>query len=282
MEKQIVPRITRRAFITRTPLAAQGMLQAAAGMRPEKRTIGIGAARLGEFGPVVDGRILPAHPFDPAAPEIARNKPLMVGWNEDEYTFFGMVNGDLEAFSLDEAGLARRLEKEYGPDAARIFEVYRQSRPEASPADLYVAIKSMLFAGRGSIRIAERKAAQNGAPVFLYNFGYKSEYRIPGTGYAFGSGHAMDIQFKFANVAEPPPGETEKGWPGNRPERFAASFAMAELWTTFARTGVPAARNQPAWPPYALPERPTFRIDSACEVILDRHREERELWDSLD
>ena len=41
-------------------LAAQVMLKMMAGMAAEKRTIGIGAARLGEFGPVVDGRILPA------------------------------------------------------------------------------------------------------------------------------------------------------------------------------------------------------------------------------
>ena len=43
------------------------------------------------FGPVVDGIALPNHPFDPTAPEISRNKPLMVGWNEDEFTFFLMA-----------------------------------------------------------------------------------------------------------------------------------------------------------------------------------------------
>ena len=35
------------------------------------------------FQPVVDGVALPHHPFDPTAPEISKNKPLMVGWNED-------------------------------------------------------------------------------------------------------------------------------------------------------------------------------------------------------
>ena len=36
----------------------------------------------GGFGPVVDGIVLPNHPFDPTAPAISRNKPLLVGWNE--------------------------------------------------------------------------------------------------------------------------------------------------------------------------------------------------------
>jgi para-nitrobenzyl esterase len=42
------------------------------------------------FQPVVDGAALPHHPFDPTAPELSKNKPLMTGWNEDEYTFFAM------------------------------------------------------------------------------------------------------------------------------------------------------------------------------------------------
>ena len=38
----------------------------------------------------------PHHPFDPTAPGISKNKPLMIGWNEDEYTFFAMAFGDTE------------------------------------------------------------------------------------------------------------------------------------------------------------------------------------------
>ena len=52
----------------------------------------------------------------------------MVGWNEDEYTFFGMISGDTAAFQLDEAGLIKRLEGEFGADAQRIFDTYRQTR----------------------------------------------------------------------------------------------------------------------------------------------------------
>ena len=91
----------------------------------------------------------------------------------------------------------------------------------------------------------------------------------------------MDIQFKFANVVQPEPGQTEKGWPGNRPERFAAAHNMAELWTTFARAGKPGAHGQPEWPPYTLPERATMRIDSQCKVLYDRYDEERKIWESL-
>ena len=80
-------------------------------------------------------------------------------------------------------------------------------------------------------------AAQQAAPVYLYQFGYKSEVTLPGTDYALGTPHAMDITFKFNN-------ETPENGPsvlaGNHPDRFVASRKMAELWTTFARTGKPA------------------------------------------
>ena len=39
---------------------------------------------------------------------------------------------------------------------------------------------------------------------------------------------------------------------GNKPERFTASHNMAELWTTFAKTGKPAAKDVPEWPAYNL------------------------------
>lgn len=132
--------------------------------------------------------------------------------------------------------------------------------------------------GLGSIEIAEKKAAQHGAPVYLYQFGYKSEMTIPGTAYAVGTPHAMDITFKFNN-------ETPLNDPGflsgNRPDRFVASHTMAELWTSFARTGQPAAVAVPAWPAYTPEERASMRIDARCEVIYNRFSEELAMWRSI-
>jgi para-nitrobenzyl esterase len=49
-----------------------------------------GGGRPGGFGPVVDGTVLPHHPFDPDAPAISKDKPLVVGYNRDETIFFFM------------------------------------------------------------------------------------------------------------------------------------------------------------------------------------------------
>jgi para-nitrobenzyl esterase len=226
----------------------------------------------------VDGVALPTHPFDPTAPAISGHKPLMVGWNEDEFTFFAWERKDASAFSLDFAGLAARLDAQYGSDAYQIIETYRSAMPNASAVDIFVAITSISMMGLGSVEIAEKKAAQNGAPVYLYHFGYKSEVKVPGTDYALGTPHAMDITFKFGNET---PANGPGSLSGSRPERFIASHHMAELWTTFARTGRPAAVGVPEWPAYNLEDRPSMRIDTRCEVFYNRFSDELAMWRSI-
>lgn len=230
------------------------------------------------FGPVVDGVYLPTHPFDPTAPAISRDKPLMVGWNEDEYTFFAWQRGDISAFNLDWAGLEEKLTAQHGDDTPQILEAYRAAMPDASPTDIFVAIGSIGMMGLGSIEIAEKKATQQGAPAYLYHFGYKSEELIPGTDYALGTPHAMDITFKFDNEALT---DRQDAPTGKRPERFVAAHTMAEFWTTFARTGHPAAAGAPAWPAYDLVDRPSMRIDAQCEVINDRYSTELAMWRAI-
>lgn len=233
----------------------------------------------GGFSPVVDGVILPDHPFDPVAPAISKDKPLLVGWNEDEYTFFGMVSNDKNIFNIGFDELPVRLKPQFGEDTQRIINTYRNTRPGASAVDILVAIQSINMMGLGSIIIAERKTKQKGAPAYLYNFGYKSDNKVPGTDYPMGTPHAMDISFKFYN--EQPQKDGTPGtsyWGGSRPERFIASHNFAELWTTFAWTGKPAAKGAPEWPAYNLVDRPTMRIDTKCEVIWNRYSEELKMW----
>jgi para-nitrobenzyl esterase len=230
---------------------------------------------IGTFAPVIDGVVLARHPFEPDAPAIAREKPLLVGWNEEEYTFVAWANRDTSWYGIDDAGLRAKLEPQLGPDAARVVDTYRASRPKASASELFVEIESVTMMGLGSIEIAEKKAAQGGAPVFLYNLGYESGEKVPGTDFPMGSPHAMDIGLKFNNV------EPSTFLMGYRPERLIASRTMAELWTSFARTGRPSAVGQPAWPAYDLRTRATYRIDVRCDVIPDRNRAEREMWRAL-
>jgi para-nitrobenzyl esterase len=264
-------------------LSMQGKLPFVAPFQEKNQKKQLMEKTAGGFGPVVDGTVLPNHPFDPTAPVISKEKPLLVGWNEDEYTFFAWERKDTEFAKLTFETLVDKLTPQYGDDSQKIVDTYRKSRPNATAPDIFIAVSSINMMGLGSVDIAEKKAKQGGAPVYLYNFGYKSERKIPGTDYPMGTPHAMDISFKFNNELPPKNGEKDQGsfFGGNRPERFKASHNFAALWTNFAKTGNPKAEGVPSWPAYNLENRPTMKIDTECEVIENRFEEEINLWKSL-
>jgi para-nitrobenzyl esterase len=111
------------------------------------------------FQPVVDGVALPHHPFDPTAPDISKNKPLITGWNEDEFTFFAMSFGDTEALKADFTfeALPAKLEKQFGSNTKKIVDTYRATMPNATASQLWVAIESINMMGLGSINMLNEK-----------------------------------------------------------------------------------------------------------------------------
>jgi para-nitrobenzyl esterase len=239
-----------------------------------------GLLGLGSFAPVVDGHVLPNHPFDPDAPAISREKPLIVGTNRDETTFFFWERKNTDVFELTFPTLTARLQQEFGADADTILTTYRQSRPEASPADIYIAITTAGMFWIGTVALAERKYVQQGAPVYSYMFVHESEYIIPGTTHKFGAGHATEIPYKFDNIelVKSTGGMT---FLGPNATSIAAAHNMSEMWATFARTGRPAAKGHPDWPAYDLKKRATMEIDALCRVVSDPFGKERQLWERL-
>jgi para-nitrobenzyl esterase len=258
-------------------LEMQGKLPSLPVFVEKNKNAGFMRRNYGSFSPVVDGKALPHHPFDPMAPQISKNKPLLVGWNEDEHTFFAWERKETDFVKYDFEALHKRFEPNYGESTQKLIDTYKKAKPTASAADIYIAISSISLMGLGSVEIAEKKAKQGGAPVYLYNFGYKSEMKLPGTDYEMGTPHAMDISFKFNNETADKP----SFFGGNKPEKAIASHNFAELWTNFAKTGKPFAKNAPEWTAFNLKERPTMRIDTKLEVINDRFKEELKVWREL-
>jgi para-nitrobenzyl esterase len=237
---------------------------------------GIQSVGPGFYGPLVDGALLPHHPFDPAAPATARDKPLIVGWLDNEAAFFAWQAKDAEAFKLDWDGLKRRATEHFGDRTDEILRTYRTSRPNASATDIYLAIGSAENMGSGSIVTAERKAVQGGAPVYYYNLAYRSNMKPPGSDYELGAMHASDIPLVFNTVG---PTTTLAG---SRPDRAQAATNASAFFANFARDGRPSAPGQPAWPPYDLSRRATMVIDVDCSVVDDRFGAERKLWERLE
>ncbi|HEY8837338.1 MAG TPA: carboxylesterase/lipase family protein [Dehalococcoidia bacterium] len=226
----------------------------------------------GGFRPVIDDDVLPRHPFDPDAPPHSADVPLLIGFNRTEATLF--LANDKEAFELDEDGLQRRTQRLFGERAGAIIETMRGIYPDATPSDLYILIDT---GNRrypiDSIKLAERKAAQGGAPVYLYKFEWKSPARFG----KMRTPHALEIPFVFDNVGA---GNWET-LTRSTPESFALAARMSATWAAFARTGDPNSGDLPRWDPYSVSKRPTLVINNESRLANDPAGDERLLWESV-
>ncbi len=225
----------------------------------------------GHFGPVVDGNVLPADPFDPVATPLSADIPLMIGSNRTEASFFNM--GRPETFDMSEAALRTRLGVEFGGKADEILGVYRALRPQATPSELYIAIATARTMGHETVVLAGLKSRQT-APVYAYRWDYSSNFPIPGTTHTLEAGHACDIGPTFYNW-------DEGGLHGNGPGVEAASRNLSALWTRFVRTGVPSAKSAPAWPRYDTQTRATMLVDVECQVVNDPDGAARRMWETI-
>jgi para-nitrobenzyl esterase len=225
------------------------------------------------FSPVVDGHFIPANPYDPTAPAFSKDIPMIIGTNKDEALLF--LRGNKAVFTMDEAALRQRVEAVFHDKTDRVLEVYHHSRPNASPTDLWVAIQTAQMFRANAIKMAERKAAQNGAPVYMYQMTYESEVLAnDDPPYPMKASHAMEMPLKFDH-----PNLT--GLLGSRPERMQAAANMSHAWTSFARNSDPNFDGLPHWPRYTLEKRETMFINAQCEVVNDPDSEERKLWAEL-
>lgn len=217
------------------------------------------------FAPVLDGKVLPAHPFYPKASTVSANVPVIVGYNRTESTFFFRANP--EVFKLDEAGLRNSVKRWLGDQADRVIEVYRQNNPGASPADLNIMITTDYPTRAYSINIAERKAALGKAPGYLYRF----DWETPLEGGKLKSPHSLEIPFVYDNIKIAP------GLSGGGPVAEALAAKMSEAWIAFARTGNPNTPKSklPKWPAYDAKNRATMLFNNESKAVNDPAREER-------
>jgi para-nitrobenzyl esterase len=207
------------------------------------------------WGPTVDGRSLPRHPFDPGAPEISANVPLLTGTNLHEFVN-GIDHPSAGAMSVEE--LNRMVHEAFGNDSDAIIAAYRQDYPRATPFDLYATIAASRLRVPAFAQ-AERKAALGAAPAYAYIYAW----RTPTLDNRPGPFHAAEISFVFDNA------ELCDHYSAGSPEAFALSKQMSAAWVNFARTGNPNHSGLPHWPAYTAKTRATMYFDAVCEVRND-------------
>ena len=221
------------------------------------------------FSPVIDTEVLPHHPFSPTAAPYNADVPVIIGFNRTEMTLFA----DPGAFTLDDAEMLKRLTAIHGDAAPKIIETYKAKYPDLATPDLFIRIwtdyPTMLF----SNLIAERRAAANQAPTYLYRFDWDS----PADGGKYHTPHTMEIPFVFDNT------QVMASMTGATPEAAALAAKVSSAWIAFATTGDPNRSEGalPTWKPYTPETRSTMLINNESMLADDPQKEERELFTQL-
>jgi para-nitrobenzyl esterase len=215
------------------------------------------------YAPVVDGKVLPAHPFHPTASAVMPEVPVILGTNRTELTL--QLAGDEAAFNLDEAGLQARTQEMFGGQARELVAVYRKSAPAATPSEIFFLMASDRAYCVPVMTIAERRAALGKAPTYFYYFAWET----PVAGGKLKSPHALEIAFVFDNT------ERSARFTGGGARPAALADKMSDAWIAFARTGKPDTPKLPKWTPYDASSRATLVLNDRSEIVSDPTKERR-------
>ena len=218
------------------------------------------------LGPVVDGKTLPAHIFDPKATTISEDIPLMIGSTETEVTWNAQQQYDPMDDNALRANLVDAL-KVTPAGADKVLSVYKKNRPMASNLDIYLLASTDASNFRtGTDTQAMRKAELGKGPVYKYYFQKYSPVRDG----MLRSMHTMDLPFAWDNVA------VAKTEIGSGADLQPLADRMSGAWTAFARTGNPNHKGIPTWSPYTPSQRATMIFNVECKVVNDPYREEKD------
>jgi para-nitrobenzyl esterase len=233
------------------------------------------SARLGlPLVPVVDGEVIPQHPFDAVAAGAARDVPMLVGTTLDEMKLFAVMDPNLR--TLDDDGLSKRLARVLGDHTSRAIDVYRRARAargaRVTPPELWAAIQSDHVFRAPAMRLAGLQHTQQ-RNTFAYLFTWPSPF-MEG---ALGACHAVDLPFVFGTLGNP----AMALFAGKGPEEEALSAQVQDAWIAFARTGNPAHPGLPDWPAYDAVRRATMLLGRDCRVEHTPFEEERHFWEGV-
>ncbi|MEP9400525.1 carboxylesterase/lipase family protein [Sphingomonas silueang] len=162
--------------------------------------------------------------------------PILTGFNAGEIRSLRFL---LPPAPADAAAYVATIRARYGDLAGPFLALY----PPATTAESMLATTRDAMYGWTSTRLARSQTAA-GQHAYLYYFDHGYPAADDNGLHAF---HAAEIPYVFGTARDMPP-----LWPSvpDTPRERALSAAMIGYWSSFAKTGVPHAKDAPAWPAY--------------------------------
>jgi para-nitrobenzyl esterase len=189
----------------------------------------------------IDGWVLPRQIVDCFDRGEQARVPMIVGFNGGEVrSLRAIFIPPLPGSAAEYEAAVRHL---YGDLAGKFLQLYPGTNIEESA----LAAARDAFYGWSAQRLA-RKQTQLGSPAYLYFFEHRYPAEVALHVEAF---HASELPYEFGLIG------SSTGWPPNWPkppddaQEHAISNAIIGYFTSFARSGQPAAPGEPPWKPFA-------------------------------
>jgi len=257
--------LTKPTIADLQALPVEKLMAAYFAVQPKLRAANIGRS----FDPTVDGKVVTQHPFTPTASLVAPDVPVIFSHTSGEATF----RADERLFKLDEAGMRGELEASLHDKADSLIALYRKLYPGSTPSDLYFRIASDNRFGAAAMKAAERRAALDRGPAYLYYWTWES----PLDGGKYRAEHTIDIAFVYDNVKA-------SRLSADAPDAQALADKVSEAFIAFFRTGNPNTPKSklPNWPKFDAKNRPTMVFNSTPKLENDPIREQRlAMWGAM-
>jgi len=203
---------------------------------------GDGPALAGNFGPMIDGKLLPediATAFDAGK---AARVPLLIGSNSYEAGFFGDA---AKGLSQRLASVWRRITVQY--------DGYGTHRTELVERELLTDMMITVPTRNAARATAGRKKV----PTFLYYYSY---VRPSQRASAPGASHMDEVYALFGHMNLMP------GDDPSLPDPLPIVPALQERWARFVSTGSPASKSEP-WPAFSLEHEQLLEFGNDAETV---------------
>jgi para-nitrobenzyl esterase len=189
----------------------------------------------------IDGHVLPDQLVNVFDQGKQARVSLLAGFNSGEIRSLTPLAPPVPPSAAEYESTIR---ERYGDLADAFLTLYPSTNLQES---IFATTRDALYGWTAERLVRKQFALGVSAYLYLWDHGYPAADEA-----GLHAFHASELPYVFGTFDGTPP-----NWPKNpeTPEERALADAVADYWTSFARTGRPEAGNAPEWPAYSADRR---------------------------